>query len=302
MQLPQSITIIEVGPRDGFQNQKAFIPTEKKIEVIKKMIDAGVQEMELTSFVNPKVVPQMSDAAEVAAAVLGMATDCSPIALAPNARGAENAYAAGLRRISYVISASEAHNMANVHRSKKESFAELDGVIAKYPDLHVRLDIATGFGCPYQGTVPADDVLWMIRRALDGGVEEIVLCDTVGIATPAQVRDLVGKAKSTVSNVPLTLHMHDTRGMGLANMLAAAQSGIVRFETSVGGLGGCPFAPGATGNSATEDTVYMFQSMGVGAGIDLEAYIRAAEIVQRDIEPLLTGHLIYTHGAACCAG
>lgn len=295
MRLPRKVDVVEVGPRDGFQNIKTAIPTATKKKVIEAIIDAGVQVVEITSFVHPKAIPQMGDAADVAASVVRtqQGRDFRPIALVPNLTGAKNARAAGIREVSYVISASEKHNLANINRTREQSLSELATITAELPDLKVRLDVATSFGCPFLGRVDSELVLSLVKAGLAAGVQEVVLCDTIGIADPQQVYQLVGRVKTEYPEIPIGLHLHDTRGMGLANTLAGLEAGVTTFETSIGGLGGCPFAPGAAGNTATEDMVNMLHAMGIKTGIDLEKYLLAVGIVREEIQKELTGHMAY---------
>lgn len=289
----KKVSIIEVGPRDGFQNIEKFIETAHKIEIIEAMAAAGVRDMEITSFVSPKAIPQMRDAADVASTITSTHPALHAIALVPNLRGARLAVENHVDTISCVISVSQSHNKANVARTRDESVEQLRQIIECLPELSVRLDVATAFGCPFEGKVGPDEVEALCREALSLGVDELVLCDTIGVANPAQVRLISERIIALAGKTPVTLHLHDTRGTGLANMLAGYQAGITRFESSVGGLGGCPFAPGAAGNTATEDAVNMFESMGIGTGIDLQAYLRAVELVKRYIKPDVTGHMSY---------
>lgn len=292
MELPANITITEVGPRDGFQNIAAFIPTETKLEIIELLIAAGVKKMEVTSFVHPKAIAQMADAAEVAKTVCEKYPyNFKSIALVPNLKGAENALKSGIQDVTYVISASEKHNLANVNRTVQESLEELKNLIRTLPELKVRLAAATSFGCPFLGKVPEENVLNLAEKALASGVNEVVLCDTIGVANPRQVDSLVGKVRTISGSVPLGLHLHDTMGRGLANTLAGMGAGIAMFETSVGGLGGCPFAPGAAGNTATEDTVDMLHAMGIETGIRLAEYLKAVATVKGKVNKALTGRI-----------
>ncbi|MDR3565502.1 MAG: hydroxymethylglutaryl-CoA lyase [Negativicutes bacterium] len=295
IQLPKRIEVLEVGPRDGFQNVKEFIPTETKLAVIEKMIAAGVRSIEVTSFVHPKAIPQMVDAAEVVKTIVAKYQDrgLKVMALVPNLTGARKAYEYGIREVSYVISASEQHNLANINRTRQQSLAELQGIIAEMPELKVRLAVATAFGCPFQGTVDDDLIYSLVEAGVNSGVRFVTLCDTIGVGNPKQVSGLVAGVKERFGDMPLGLHLHDTRGMGLANTLAGLDSGIIVFESSVGGLGGCPFAPGAAGNTATEDMLNMLGSMGVETGINLERYLEAVAIVKEKIQPVLTGHMAY---------
>ena len=288
------VTLIEVGPRDGFQNIEKMIPTEQKIEIIRALMQSGVPEMELTSFVHPKAIPQLADAKTVVQEVLDDCTDVvKPIALVPNLRGAQDASACGIPTISFVVSCSEAHNKANVARSREESLAALRDIIHHCPGLKVRVDLATAFGCPYEGKVPEEEVVRMAKAALDAGACELVLCDTIGVANPEQVASLSKRILKLAGDVPVTLHLHDTRGLGVANIYAGYEAGIRRFEAAAGGLGGCPFAPGAAGNAAMEDVIYLFDSMGIETNISLEKYLSAVELVKRYIKSDLTGRMSY---------
>ncbi|HWQ60992.1 MAG TPA: hydroxymethylglutaryl-CoA lyase [Negativicutes bacterium] len=293
MKLPSQVKITEVGPRDGFQNIKAPIPTAVKQEVVDAIIAAGVKNIEVTSFVHPKAVPQMADAAEVAQAAIAVqaAKGLSLFALVPNLTGAKKAYECGIREVNCVISVSEKHNLANVNRTREQSLADLAAIIAELPDLKVRLAAATVFGCPFAGSVPVEDVLSLVEAAVAAGVSSVTLCDTIGVGNPQQVHQISRLILGSFPDMPIALHLHDTRGMGLANTLAGLQAGITTFETSIGGLGGCPFAPGAAGNTATEDTVNMLHAMGIATGIDLARYLAAVDIVKAKIQPRLTGHM-----------
>lgn len=292
MKLPDKVTIIEVGPRDGFQNVKDFIETEDKIQIIDLVRQAGVSAIEITSFVHPKAVPQMADAKEVAGCIRETWNDLRAIALVPNEKGARNAYECKVREVSYVISASEAHNIANVRRTVQESLEELKRIRKAVPQLTVRLDIATAFGCPYAGKVSHGQVFFLIDEAVKLGIREIVLCDTIGIANPVQVADLAKAVRKAYPQIGFTMHLHNTRGQGLANILAAMQQGISSFETSVGGLGGCPFAPGAAGNVATEDLLNMLDYMGIQTGIDQEKLLEAVACVKEKVHADLTGNML----------
>lgn len=297
MKLPAQVKIVEVGPRDGFQNVKEFIPTAVKQEVVAGIIAAGVKHIEVTSFVHPKAIPQMADAAEVAQAALAAqaANGLELFALVPNLTGAKKAFECGLREVTCVISVSEKHNLANVNRTPAQSLADLAAIIAELPGLKVRLAAATVFGCPFAGKVPAEDTVSLVKAAVAAGVKSVTLCDTIGVGNPQQVDHISRLVLESVRDLPVALHLHDTRGMGLANTLAGLEAGITTFETSIGGLGGCPFAPGAAGNTATEDTVNMLHAMGVATGIDLPRYLAAVEIVKAKIQSQLTGHM----GSAC---
>lgn len=289
-----AVTLIEVGPRDGFQNIEKLIPTEQKIEIIRALMQSGIPEMELTSFVHPKAIPQLADAKAVVGEVIG---DCEgvvkPIALVPNLKGAQNASDCGIPTISFVVSCSEAHNKANVARTREESLHALRDIIKQCPGLKVRVDLATAFGCPYEGEVPEAEVIKMAQAALDAGACELVLCDTIGVANPEQVKSLSKHVLEIAGDVPVALHLHDTRGLGVANIYAGYEAGIRRFEAAAGGLGGCPFAPGAAGNAAMEDVIHLFDSLGIETHISLEKYLSAVELIKRYIKPDLTGRMSY---------
>jgi len=298
MNLNSNINIHEIGPRDGFQNVKEFIPTERKMEIIEGLIAAGFDTMQLGSFVSPKAIPQMRDAGEIVQYILQKYGERQFSALVPNYRGAQSACQAGLRRITYVLSVSEAHNKANVGKTLDESWQELDQVRQNFPDMEVKLDLATVFSCPFDGVVPLDAVVRQIKRAVSQGIERICLCDTMGSANPRQTEQYLSVIKAEFPRVVFLVHFHDTQGMGMANCVVSANLGYDAFETSLAGLGGCPFAPGAAGNLATEDLVNMFESMGVNTGVNLDTLIQTAQIVKHHIEPHPTGRLV-NRGSAC---
>ena len=267
---PRRVTICEVGPRDGLQNESTPIATADKIHFCDLLSDAGVPFLEATSFVSPTAVPQMSDAAEVYA---GIRKDPKRtyIVLTPNERGLDRALAAGVRAIGVFTAASEAFTQANIRMSIDASIDTFANVVrrAKADGVWVRASISTAFGCPFQGTVPVADVVRVCERLLAIGVDELSVADTIGVGTPNQVVEVVEALRAVVSFDRLGLHFHDTRGTALANILAALTCGVHIFDASAGGLGGCPFAPGATGNVATEDLVYMLHGMNIETGIDL---------------------------------
>ncbi len=272
MNFPKAVEIIEVGPRDGFQNITKWIPTDLKLQVIDWIVEANFSKVEITSFVHPDAIPQMKDAETIARYVTKKYKDeFSPIALVPNLYGTKKAFESGIREITYVISASEAHNKANVNRTIQESLNELKTIKTDFPQLKIKLDIATVFGCSISGKVPVENVVNLINESIAINVDSICLCDTIGTANPAQIKNVLNQIKaecSTLDYCKTGLHFHNTRGMGLANVLMAMDCGITVFESSLGGLGGCPFAPGASGNIATEDLVHMLDSMNIDTGID----------------------------------
>ncbi|WP_010284429.1 hydroxymethylglutaryl-CoA lyase [Bacillus timonensis] len=283
MQLPEQVTIIEVGPRDGLQNEKSLIPTEAKIEFIKKLKMAGCQEMELTSFVSPKWVPQMKDAKEIITSCLD---DTRNIVLSPNRIGIERLYETNCKAVAVFVGVSESFNKKNINKTTTESMEELQPLIQELKEkgYFVRACISTSFYCPYEGKVDEEAVVKLCSTFVQFGVDELSVADTIGKANPLEVFSLFSKLKKELPNTILTAHFHDTRGMALANIVAALQAGVNRFDTSAGGLGGCPFAPGATGNVATEDVVYMLEEMGIQTGINLSKLVEAVDV----IKPYLT--------------
>ncbi len=287
--MPQKAQIVDVTTRDGFQIIKDWIPTEFKIKVIDGLIKAGVSSLEISSFVSPKAVPQMADAAELTKYMFEKHPDVDCSVLAPNLRGAQNAAEAGAKTINYVISASKAHNEANIRRTHEESLADLQAISEALPGLKIHLAVATTFGCPFSGPVPTAVSIGIIRQALERGVKSVTLADTIGVANPLQVRSVLRAVRKEFPNLPLRLHMHDTHGMGIANMAAALEEGIAGFETAAGGLGGCPFAPGAAGNTSTEDTVNMLHRMGVATGINLDAYLEVVALIRENLGVTLPG-------------
>jgi len=285
--LPSRIELREVGPRDGLQNEDP-IPTEAKVRLIDALSQTGVERIEAVSFVHPKAVPQMADADEVWTQITRRPT-VRYSALVPNLRGAERALDRGFSEIEVVVSASDTHNRRNVNRSTEESLDDIGRVVAF---AHARgatceVIVSTAYGCPYEGDVPVERVLWVLDRAVAAGADTVSYGDTTGMGTPTRVTRLVAETRSAHPEIPLGLHFHNTRGTGLANVLAALQLGVTDYDSSVGGLGGCPYAPGATGNVCTEDLVHMVEDMGVDTGVDLGAMIEAARLAER-----LVGHTL----------
>ncbi len=275
------VSIREVGPRDGLQNEEP-VPTSAKIELLDALSGTGVRRIEAVSFVHPKAIPQMADADEVWAAAR-KAPGVRYSALVPNSRGAARALAAGFTEIEVVVSASDTHNRRNVNRSTAESLDDITGLIGQIHDAGgtVEVIVATSFGCPYEGDVDPARVAGIVERVLADGADRIAFGDTTGMATPRRVRDVL---RVVPRDRPILLHFHDTRGTGLANILTALDLGITDFDASVGGLGGCPYAPGATGNVATEEVVHMLHDMGIETGIDLDKLIEAAALAERIVE------------------
>ena len=286
--LPRSVRIVEVGPRDGLQNEKAIIPTAQKIQFIQMLADAGLPVVEATSFVSPRAIPQLSDASEVMANLSRRSSTSYPV-LVPNLKGMERALAAGVRAIAVFTAASESFTRHNINATIAESLANFRPVIAlaQQENITIRGYISTVFGCPYEGKVEPRQSLIVAQALLEMGVDELSLGDTIGIATPNQVVDVISLLVD-VGAIPIkqiAVHFHDTRGTALANVLIALQSGISIIDSSAGGLGGCPYAPGAAGNLATEDLLYMLHGMGIHTGVDLDKVVAATNF----ITPLL-GH------------
>ncbi len=285
------VEIFEVVGRDGLQNEARFVETPDKIALINALSGAGFTKIEVTAFVSPKAVPNMRDAAQV----MGAITRRSGViysALVPNLRGAQAAIDAKVDEVNLVFSASASHNQANVRMSCEESLTALAQIVTacKEAGVPANVSIATAFGCPFEGVIAPDRVLGFVGNCVDMGVAGVTLADTTGMANPAQVSALVSAVRARYRALPLTLHFHDTRGMGLANVYAAYQAGARRFDSALGGIGGCPFAPGATGNICTEDTVHMFEQMGVPTGLNLPSLLEIAKTL-----PALVGHDTFGH-------
>lgn len=280
--LPNGVTIVEVGPRDGLQNELAPVPTDVKVAFIDRLSSSGLRAIEVTAFVNPERIPQLADAEEVCTRIQRR-DGVTYSALVPNMKGYERATAeAGLRDVAVFLSASETHNQRNIGCSIDEAFDRFAAVFAaaRADGVAVRGYISTAFGCPYEGFVPHDRVVAVARRLLDIGCRQVSLGDTTGMGNPAQVARTVDALRDGgATTEQIALHLHDTRGTGLANALAGLQAGVTTFDASTGGLGGCPYAPGATGNVATDELVYMLDEMGVRTGVDVRALLDAAEIV-----------------------
>ena len=306
-ELPRSVRVREVGPRDGFQNEPEVIPTERKVELIDALARTGLRRLEVTSFVRPDVIPQLADAADVLGAI-DVPEEVSISVLVPNERGLENALAlrdaaarergsggrALFDEVNVFMSASETHNRKNVNRSIEESLEGLRAVLARATDAGLRCEgvISTSFGCPYEGEVPVERVVSIAAALRDAGAVEIGFGDTTGMANPLQVREFFARAREELQGVELTAHFHNTRGQGLANVLAALEAGIDSFESSFGELGGCPVPAGATGNIASEDLVSMLHEMGIETGIDLGALLDCAAAVREVLGRPLGSHTL----------
>jgi len=287
MDASKKIIIRETAPRDGWQNLE-FIETDMKFQVIEKIVSMGVQEIEVTSFVNPRAVPQTKDANELSKLVIDMVKSKGKhvklTGLVPNKRGAENAYAAGIKTVDFVMSVSEEHNKRNVKKTIEESFAELQSIIDTAPDdFEVRLAFACVYGSPFGDEIDLDNVVRIIDKCLSMGVKIIGLADSAGVSTPDHTSSVTRRIKEYADLDKLSVHIHDTRGLGIANSYAAYQEGIYRFDSALGGLGGCPFIPGAAGNISSEDIITMFDRMGVETGIDMEKMKQASLFLAANI-------------------
>ncbi|MDN5928750.1 MAG: hydroxymethylglutaryl-CoA lyase [Hyphomicrobiales bacterium] len=269
----QRVELRDVTLRDGLQLVSEFLPTERKLAVLRGLVDCNFTEIELTSFVPPRVIPQFADAADVVHAADVPPSVCLSV-LVPNLKGAKLALEAGVGKINFVLSASEAHNLANVQKTTDQSLADFQAIATEMRahgrDIHLSAGIATSFGCTIQGPVAEERVVEIAAQLVEAGAQEILLADTVGYGNPVQVNRLAGRVADVVGDVPLVGHFHDTRGLGLANIVAALDAGIGKLDVALGGLGGCPFAPGASGNVNAEDCIFMLESMGHPTGIDLK--------------------------------
>lgn len=279
----QKVTVSEVGPRDGLQMAKSRMETATKIRWIQALADAGVREIEVGSFVPPRVIPNMADTAEVArrsAEIPGLTV----VALVPNLRGAQGAYDAGVHRIVIPVSVSEGHSRANLNRTPAEQVVEVRGIAKWVKDRPRRMEVeaacSTAFGCSIDGVVPTGKTVEVATGLAEAGVDSVSLCDTVGYGNPAQIKEVVRAVHASIGGKLTRLHLHDTCGLGLANALAGLEEGIRNFDASLAGLGGCPYAPGASGNIVTEDLVFMLESMGFDTGIDLPKLLEARTILR----------------------
>jgi hydroxymethylglutaryl-CoA lyase len=295
------IRIVEVGPRDGLQNEQKIVPTDVKIQLIDRLTAAGLRCVEVTSFVHPKWIPQLADAAEVLRG-LHRQPEVTYSALVPNLRGLQRAKETGLQEVAVFLSASESHNRKNINKSIAETFPVLEEVVreALALGLRVRGYVSTVFGCPYEGAVPLANTLRVTEALLAMGVYEVSIGDTIGVATPKQVHETFAALVKEFATERLAAHFHDTRGTGLANVAAALQEGIRTFDSSIGGLGGCPYAPGAAGNISTEDLVYMLHGMGCETGVDLEKLTEAGAFIQAQLGRELPSRVLKARLAARC--
>ncbi|HVL64175.1 MAG TPA: hydroxymethylglutaryl-CoA lyase [Actinomycetota bacterium] len=293
MTLPSAVRIREVGPRDGIQSEKAQVATADKVRLIDALSETGLAFIEAVSFVSPKAIPNMADAREVWEGI-----DRKPgvfySALVPNRRGAETAVECGVDGIQVFIAATDSYNLKNVNRTVKESLPNVKEVVdvASAAGIPVEGTISTAFGCPYEGDVPPERVVEVSRWVMDCGISTISYGDTTGMATPRRVGDLIEAIRGSLPDLGLNMHFHDTRGTGLANVLTALELGVDYFDASIGGMGGSPYAEGATGNIATEDLVHMLEDMGIGTGVDLARLIEAGRLAQTFIQGELPGKVL----------
>lgn len=297
--MSRPIEIVEVGPRDGLQNEKVTIPTAAKVAYITALGDAGLRVIEAGAFVSPKWVPQMADSAEVYREIPKDPGVEYPV-LVPNLKGLERAIEAGVRSIAIFTAASDTFNKRNINMSIDDSFANYAPVVARAREegMRVRGYVSTAFGCPYEGDVPPEKVLEVSARLLDLGCYEVSVGDTIGVGTPMQVQGIIGVLLQVIPASKLAMHFHDTRGTALANTVAALEMGIATFDASSGGLGGCPYAPGASGNLATEDLIYMLEKMNVDTGVDLNRLVQASAIIAPYLDHPLPGRYLQ----ACTKG
>lgn len=290
--MENSVEIFECGPRDGWQNLKQMLTTEEKLKMIDGLVSAGVKTMEITSFVSPKAIPQMADARQVAEYCVKKYPQLALYALTPNFRGVHDAWEAGIRHVTYVVSLSETHNKANINRTHEESLAELRKIVETYPGLDITIGYATAFGCPFEGIPKISDAVAFAERLWAAGARSLTLSDTIGIADPRQVRETIRAVRDALPDCALQIHIHDTRNMGMVNTLAAVECGVTTVQSTLGGLGGCPFAPGASGNTATEDLVYMFERMGYDTGVDFDKLLALSKYQRSFVEGIYSGHQI----------
>lgn len=290
----KKIRITEVGPRDGFQSlASGSIQTDVKLKIIEGLIAAGVQSIELTSFVSPKASPNMFDAEIITRTVLGQHDDLDLFAMVPNMRGLDSACSAGLKKVCYIVSLSEKHNMSNVNKTREQSFAVYCEMREKHPDMKIDLDVATAFGCPFDGkNKNIASLIEFLSRYVEAGVEECCLCDTVGLADPRQIEGFISEIRKAYPELKLSVHLHDTRGLGMVNAFAAIRAGVTDIQTSLGGLGGIPCSQNASGNLASEDLVWALHECGFETGIDCEKLVRLAREQAEMLRGNYTGHQI----------
>jgi len=290
--LPDQVSIYEVGPRDGLQNEPAAVATLQKVRLVEGLVRAGLSRIEVTSFVAPRWIPQLADA-DLLAKLLPRVDGVTYGALCPNAQGLERARATGISEIAVFISASETHNKKNVNRTVQGTLERFRSFVpqAIAAGMTVRGYVSTSWGCPYEGEIDPKQVLALVHALVQMGCYQISLGDTIGVGTPRQTKQLLELVRSEVKLEQIAMHMHDTRGQALANVLVGLDMGVRNFDSAIGGLGGCPYAPGASGNLATEDLVYMLEHMGVGTGVDLPKLLHAGRIAESLVQRPLPGRV-----------
>jgi hydroxymethylglutaryl-CoA lyase len=286
------VKVVEIGPRDGFQSVKSFIPTNVKMQIIDGLVQAGFSKIQIGSFVSPKAIAQMQDSGDIARQCVERYPDVELFALVPNLYGAKSAAKAGLKEITPVMSLSVSHNMANVKRTHEQSIEEIRKIRQELPDIKITQDIATVFGCPFEGDMSIQALVDLIGTIHELGVDAFTLCDTIGVAYPTLVRDVFTTVKQAFPGLEFNAHIHDTRNMGIINSYIALQNGADSVQVAVAGLGGCPFAPGASGNTASEDLVYMLNKCGYTTGIDFEKLLETAKYTHSVIDGNFSGHHI----------
>jgi len=299
--MAERVEIVEVGPRDGLQNEAVTIPTPVKAALIRRLVGAGLRRIEATSFVHPKWIPQLADAVELVNS-LDFSEPVRYSALVPNLRGLERALQTPIREVAVFMSASESHNRSNINKSIAETFPVLAEVVqeAKKRGLTVRGYVSTAFGCPFEGAVPMANVMLVVEKLVDMGVDEISVGDTIGVATPNLVRERFRELRRSFPDIPLAGHFHDTYGMAVANVLAAMEEGIRIFDSAIGGLGGCPYAPGASGNLSTEDLVYLLHGMGIETGVDMDRLVEAGQFVQQHLGKTMPSRVLQAKTSKAC--
>jgi len=290
--MSKKVQLVEIGPRDGFQNVKEYIPVEFKLEIIDGLVKAGMKKIQCTSFVSPKHIPQMKDAPEVVQTVMSRYQDVQFFALVPNLHGAKAAVEAGLKEISCLISLSVSHNQANIQRTHEQSLDEIKRIRDSFPEIKISQDISTVFGCPFDGRMEVAPLIDMMGRLYGIGIRSFTLCDTIGVAYPSQVREVLTKSMEAFPDCEMDLHIHDTRNMGIISSLEGVKCGAHSIQTSLGGLGGCPFAPGASGNTSTEDMAYLLRKEGYETGIDEKILLGTAKKLRANVDGSYSGHLI----------
>lgn len=278
----QAVILTEVCPRDGFQSISEWIPTETKVDIINRLIDCGYKQIEVTSFVHPKAIPQLKDADEVLK-LIKRPKDVKFRALVPNVRGLERAIAAGVDKAKLMLSASDSHSLSNANCTTEEAIAKFEPLIelAKQSDIVISGSISVAFGCPYEGDVPVERLAMICEHYRSFGIKEVSLADTTGMANPAKIKRNVRALRELFPEITFSLHLHNTRGMAFANAVAGYEEGIIHFDSSAGGLGGCPYAPGASGNIASEDLLHGFSEMGIETNLSLDNVLDAAKYVQQ---------------------